>query len=441
MSLKTLVTPYFVQWITSPSMRSLKRALRELGRRLSLSRRRILFFHRVNDPYSVLLLQFMSRLMRDFNIELEIRLVLEVPGEAYPEPEKYARYAFQDAIRLAQYHQLNFPATARTPNLQDSLIANRILLAQKGNWMLSLFQEVTDALWGIGTTTLASCANRYGMVDEQDAQKMLANGRHELVSKGHYATATLYYGGEWYWGIDRVLHLVERLSRQRLQNHPVLQYDYGKSYRLRVDQFDQFASLKMRPKQPQPLEFFFSFRSPYSYLALERISRLAEAYKVPLQLRPVRPMVQRGVPLFPAKRKYILIDAKREAEHYGIPFGKVSDPLESIDRALAAFVEAQRSNNEQLFCINALRAIWAQGKFIGSDRVMAQLCENSRLEWERVRILLSSQGWQKTIENNERDLAQLGQWGVPVLRYGDYVVWGQDRIWAIEDVITENGKN
>lgn len=438
MSLQTLITPYFVQWITSPSMRSLRRALREVGRRISFSRRRILFFHRVNDPYSVLLLQFMPRLMRDFNVELEIRLVLDVPAEAYPEPDKYARYAFQDAIRLANFHQLNFPATARTPNLQDSLIANRILLAQKGNWMLSLFQEVTDALWGIGTTTLASCANRYGMVDEQDAQKMLANGRHELVSKGHYATATLNYGGEWYWGVDRVLHLVERLSRQRLQMHPVLQYDYGKAYRLRVEMFDQFASLKMRPKQPQKLEFFFSFRSPYSYLALERVARLAEAYKVPLHLRPVRPMVQRGVPLLASKKKYILFDAKREAEHYGIPFGKIADPLDAIDRALAGFVEAQSVQHELQFSLSALRAIWSQGKFIGSDRAMTQICDASGIDWERAKIMLTSQTWQKNIENNEKDLAQLGLWGVPAMRYGDCVVWGQDRIWAIEDVIVDS---
>ncbi|HET8707071.1 MAG TPA: DsbA family protein, partial [Pseudomonadales bacterium] len=422
----------------SPGRRSVRRALSELGRVLSLSRRRILFFHRVNDPYSVLLLQFMSRLMRDFNIQLEIRLVLDVPSEAFPEPEKYARYAFQDAIRLAQFHQLNFPASARTPNLQDSLVANRILLAQKGNWMLSLFQEVTDALWGIGTTTLTSCANRYGMVDEQDAQKMLANGRHELVSKGHYASATLYYGGEWYWGVDRVLHLVERLSRQRLQTHPVLQYDYGKAYRLRVEMFDQFASLKMRPKQPQTLEFYFSFRSPYSYLALERVVRLAEAYKVPLHLRPVRPMVQRGVPLLAAKKKYILSDAKREAEHYGIPFGKISDPLDAIDRVLAAFAEAQGSQHELQYSLNALRAIWSQGKFIGSDRVMKQICDASGVDWEHAKILLTSQTWQKSIENNEKDLAQLGLWGVPVMRYGDCVVWGQDRIWTIENVIVDS---
>jgi len=438
MSLQTLITPYFVQWLTSPSMRSLRRALRELGRILSLSRRRILFFHRVNDPYSVLLLQFMSRLMRDFNVELEIRLVLDVPADAYPEPDKYARYAFQDAIRLAQFHQLNFPATARTPSLQDSLIANRILLAQKGNWMLSLFQEVTDALWGIGTTTLASCANRYGMVDEQDAQRLLANGRHELVSKGHYATGTLYYGGEWYWGVDRVLHLVERLSRQRLQTHPVLQYDYGKAYRLRVEMFDQFASLKMRPKQPLPLEFFFSFRSPYSYLALERVVRLAEAYKVPLHLRPVRPMVQRGVPLPLAKRKYILFDAKREAEHYGIGFGKIADPLGAIDRVLTAFVAAQRNQHEVQFSLTALRAIWSQGKFVGSERVMTQICDTAGLDWQQAKIMLTSQSWQKSIEANEKELIQTGLWGVPVIRYGDCVVWGQDRIWAIENVIVDS---
>ena len=61
------------------------------------------------------------------------------------------------------------------------------------------------------------------------------------------------------------------------------------------------------------IHFFCSLRSPYTWLALDRIFQLAEYYQAELKLRFVLPMVMRGLPVPIEKRLYILLDSKREA--------------------------------------------------------------------------------------------------------------------------------
>lgn len=55
--------------------------------------------------------------------------------------------------------------------------------------------------------------------------------------------------------------------------------------------------------------------------------RLARRYGADLRLRYILPMVMRGLPVPLVKRRYILLDAKREADRAGLPFGRIVDPV------------------------------------------------------------------------------------------------------------------
>src|SRR5215468_3732870 len=73
------------------------------------------------------------------------------------------------------------------------------------------------------------------------------------------------------------------------------------------------------------VDLFFSFRSPYSYLALPKTMKLAADYDVTVNLRPVYPLAVRVPGFFkktnPQFLRYIAIDAPRVAKHENIPFG------------------------------------------------------------------------------------------------------------------------
>src|SRR5262249_50738561 len=139
----------------------------------------------------------------------------------------------------------------------------------------------------------------------------------ELRKAGHYQGAMLHYNDTWYWGIDRLPYLEEELAR-----------DHGCDIAHVVSPRPQSdrGPLKLSEK-PLTCELFFSFRSPYSYLALEQIEAILAPYDVPLVLRPMLPMVTRGLQVPSVKRMYIVRDAKREADRLGIPFGELCDPL------------------------------------------------------------------------------------------------------------------
>lgn len=438
--------PFVAQAITSTKTRNLKRAWFELTRHLLPSRNTVTFFHKVDDPYSYLLLQALPRLMQDFKIQVNVQFVLDLPPEGVPEPQKLQGYALQDCVRLAEFHDLSFPDNPRQPSAADAFAATALLVKHRDSpKLLHLMIEVTGALWKDSTTTFESCVKRYGTAPEKDTRAALQASLDYLQRLGHYNSAMLHYGNEWYWGLDRLGHLAERLNRPSLRRSHEDIADYQRQYRHVLQSYN---TLKPRPRQLKPMEFFFSFRSPYSYLAAGRLFKLQDLYQFPLSLRPVMPMVTRGIPLPPEKRSYILNDAKREAQRFNIPFGRVSDPLgEGIDRCMALFPWAQSQGKAKEYILSVMTGIWAEGTNVSEDAALRKVVERAGLNWEEARKELpndkhpGNERWKSLVELNRKDLESLGLWGVPAIRYGDMVVWGQDRLWAVEQEMLLNRNN
>ena len=71
------------------------------------------------------------------------------------------------------------------------------------------------------------------------------------------------------------------------------------------------------------VDLFFSFRSPYSYLALPKTLKLVEDYDLAVNLRPVYPLAVRVPGFFkkanPQFARYVVRDSTRVAEYEGIP--------------------------------------------------------------------------------------------------------------------------
>ena len=163
----------------------------------------------------------------------------------------------------------------------------------------------------------------------------IATAQKRLTRLGHYNSAMLYYGGEWYWGVDRLQYLLERLDSAwraswRDTLHPKL------ASIERAMQVSLPVSVHPgRPRSCRHSRFFVSLRSPYSVLALQRVFELADAFGLKLDIRLVFPMVMRGMQVPKAKLLYIVHDATREARKHGVPFGKFADPVGAgIERSL-----------------------------------------------------------------------------------------------------------
>ncbi|MDH3751580.1 MAG: DsbA family protein, partial [Gammaproteobacteria bacterium] len=191
-------------------------------------------------------------------------------------------------------------------------------------------------------------------------------------------------------------------------------------------------------KDLPPLEFFYSFRSPYSYLSLGRVFAIADAFGLRVNVRPVLPMVMRGLQVPKSKLIYFANDTSREAQRMNIPYGKFADPIgKGVERCLAVFFYAQGEKRERDFLLNAGEAIWARGVDVATDKGMRKVTGRTGLFWPDVVAAMQDDAWRPIVDANRESMMDSGCWGVPTMRLGDFVVWGQDRGWLLARHIEE----
>lgn len=188
------------------------------------------------------------------------------------------------------------------------------------------------------------------------------------------------------------------------------------------------------------LDFFFSYRSPYSYLAAPRAFALPERFDVEVVFHGVIPMVMRGQAVPREKGLHTLRDAKREATRLGMPFGRIHDPLgEGAIRCLLVAQHAVDVGREREFALEASRAIWAEAVDVSRDSGLRRSCERAGLDWHSCRAALRDPDMRARVEADTDALSALGHWGVPVVAFRGELFWGQDRIEDLEQALHEAG--
>jgi 2-hydroxychromene-2-carboxylate isomerase len=181
------------------------------------------------------------------------------------------------------------------------------------------------------------------------------------------------------------------------------------------------------------VDFFYSFRSPYSYLSAPRAFALAERPGVEVAFHGVIPMAMRGQSVPMAKRLHTLRDAKREADRLGMPFGRVHDPIG--DGALRCLLVAQHAADRGRlpgFVLTAGRAIWAEATDVAADAGLRKVCERAGLDWPACQAALEDPDLRARVQADTDRVAGLGHWGVPLFVLDGEVYWGQDRLEDVE---------
>jgi 2-hydroxychromene-2-carboxylate isomerase len=226
------------------------------------------------------------------------------------------------------------------------------------------------------------------------------------------------------------LYLIDRFEEQGLNRfkEPVPEL---KSLQQAM-QLNLPATVPAAAEKLPTLEMYYSFRSPYAYLALARVFKIADAYGLKLDVRPVLPMVMRGLNVPKAKIIYIVNDANREAGRLEVPFGKIADSVgEGAERCIAAFYYAKDQGKERNFLYIAGQAIWSKAIDVTTDEGMQIVAKRAGLFWPELKEAMENDDWRSTVEANREALTEVGLWGVPSFKIGDLALWGQDRDWLL----------
>jgi 2-hydroxychromene-2-carboxylate isomerase len=430
MGLKALIGPMVSRAITSNRRRDMRRRRFEEARVRAGKPHEVLYFHQVDDPYSALMAGRLAGLVEQYGVILTPHLVPPPPGWAAPERQKLAVYARRDAAQIAPAYGLDHFDRV-TPSGAEVERAQSILQSAIDAGRFAEAAPVIARALGAGES-LEIAAAEFGSATPATVARALEEGGRLRERLGHYLGATLYHAGEWYWGLDRLGDLEMRLRSlgcgggsltRPLAARPQLKF---------------VETVRAAAPDTPALEMFLSFRSPYTYLAMERVLALADHYGVALRLRFVLPMVMRGLPVPAAKRTYILRDCKREADHLELPFGSICDPVgRPVERGLAILNGAIATGAGPAFASSFLRGVFAEAVDAGSDRGLRKLAERAGLDWQQARVWMADESWRVVAEDNRRSMFADQLWGVPSFRFGALATWGQDRLWLVEQAIIE----
>ena len=418
--------------LTSRTLRDARRAAATLRRRVGGNAAQVHYFHQADDPYSHLTAQTLEGLAARYRIDLVPHLVPPPADAAAPDRARLERWSRSDAARLARGLGLDAPDADATPPADLVDLANGALVAAmaRGDFIATA-AAVGAALRRSDREALSRLAAA-ATAGASDAA--LRDGEAQRLRLGHYLGATFFFGGEWYWGVDRLHYLEDRLRAEGLATG----HDGAPIVPVREV---TFAGARGEGRAAV-LDFFCSLRSPYTYLAVPRVRRLAAHYGATLRLRFVLPMVMRGLPVPRAKRLYILTDTKREADRLGMRFGRVVDPVgRPVERGLAVLHRAIAEGKGEAFLESFLQGVFADGIDAGSDSGLNAIAGRAGLDAAFVAAALADPSWREVGEANREELLALGLWGVPSFRVDDRPAhWGQDRLWAIEeDLVAASG--
>lgn len=206
------------------------------------------------------------------------------------------------------------------------------------------------------------------------------------------------------------------------------------------------------------VDVYWSFRSPYSYLATKRLRALEQTWPVHVRPRPVYPIAIRTPDFFstirPQWTPYLMRDIFRLSEYLRLPLAPPQpDPvvMDMATREIAAdqphihrltrlgILACEAGDAEGWAFLDEVSTViwsgasWTEGTVL-ADAVaragfdLAELDQRVEAEWDRL--------------TGEIDAAQAEQdkhhWGVPLMVFEDEAFFGQDRIdlleWRLERV-------
>lgn len=390
------------------------------------------YFHQLDDPYSHLSAQVLAVFAARYDVLVKVHLIRSSGGASQPELQKLAAWARRDVELIAPRLGLSFPAEASTvPIERHQLLAGCALAGKEDATAIVDLKAISEAMWSGDDASLETAAA--GGVTVSELKAALDRGSKRLRLKRHYSGAMFFYGGEWYWGVDRLFHLENRLRQLGACTAPEADLIVE---RPAIDVAGVDAS-SLR------LDFYPSLNSPYTSIIYDRTLRLKDACGIRFYHKPVLPMIMRGVPTTRAKSEYIVFDTKREADAAGVPFGNTIMPVgEPVRRAYSLLPWAMALGRDEPLFSSLLRHAFALGVGLHEEAGMRRAVEAAGLDWSEARKVIGSEDWKPMVERHQHEMVEgLGLWGVPSYRLSgpdgepDLAVWGQDRLWLIASEI------
>lgn len=208
------------------------------------------------------------------------------------------------------------------------------------------------------------------------------------------------------------------------------------------------------------IDFYFSYRSPYSYLILPRVIDLKTNHNLNINFKLVYPLAIRKPEFFKGKNfltffSHKMIDMRMVANRLDMPFftpkpdpikqsyltGKISDQQPYIFNLchLGQQAHLEGVGIELAFELSSL--IFGTKSGWNEEHNMAQACSKVGLNLAdlKIKVKQNEEELIQQILENQEDQKLAGHHGVPLLVYNNQTFFGQDRFDDFKKLLVEDG--
>ncbi len=192
----------------------------------------------------------------------------------------------------------------------------------------------------------------------------------------------------------------------------------------------------------QTIECFYTLSSPWMYLGGPQLTGIVKRHGATLMLRPYdfRLVIKHtgGIPLRtrPEPRQdYHALELDRWSRFLKLPINlKPKHYPPSDQRQAGRMVMAAQARGLDAMALShaILRALWVEERDIASPRVRVAIAEEEGLPGEALLREEESPSVLAEWERNNQDAVQRGVFGAPTFFCGDLRLWGQDRLFFLD---------
>ena len=192
---------------------------------------------------------------------------------------------------------------------------------------------------------------------------------------------------------------------------------------------------------PRPIDFYFDFSSPYSFLASEQIEPLAARHGRAVVYRPIllgvvfkasgsAPLTEQYGP----KARYSVHDFERSARYAGVRYRQPSKfPIGAVGASRAVlWLQQHQPDQANAFVRAVFRAFFQDDRDISDAAVVAQIAQALGIDGQKLMEGAQEPAIKDELRRRVEEAVAFGVFGAPTIVVDGEVFWGNDRLPQIE---------
>jgi len=200
-----------------------------------------------------------------------------------------------------------------------------------------------------------------------------------------------------------------------------------------------------RPDVSAPIDFYFDFASPYSYVASHLLEQIAERHQRAVIWHPLvigyafKAVGGAALPSLPMRHDYVDRDIARLARYLKLPYRQPSHHAIPTHHAAHAFLWGQDRDPDRArgFANRVFAAYFTEDRNIGDVEVVLDIIESFDFGRVEASAAITSPAMKERLKAETEVAISRGVFGVPFAIVGGEPFWGYSRLNLLEKWIAE----